>query len=98
MKNRNCPNCGAPIDVTNNKCEYCGTSYFDLSCIPLNEPFFLTINVGTREEPRIMSQKVYSTGFTLTQESVYGDANPFYSNVILDVRFIGIGEYTVRTE
>lgn len=24
----NCPNCGAPVDNTRSKCEYCGTPYF----------------------------------------------------------------------
>jgi hypothetical protein len=27
---KNCPNCGAPIDPYRVKCEYCGTTYFDL--------------------------------------------------------------------
>ena len=42
---RNCPNCGAPYDVKLNKCPYCGTSYFDLSCLSINErtPFYLKI-------------------------------------------------------
>jgi len=37
---RNCPNCGAPYDVQLNKCPYCDTSYFDLSCLQIgDEPF-----------------------------------------------------------
>ena len=43
---KNCPNCGAPIDYEHNKCGYCGTSYYDLACIPMDEAFFLRINVG----------------------------------------------------
>ena len=27
MKNKNCPNCGAPIDIHRRSCEYCGTPY-----------------------------------------------------------------------
>lgn len=101
MEGRNCPNCGAPISPEKNKCEYCGTSYFDLSCIPLNEPFFLRINVGTREEPRIISSKVYSTGCTLTQEpcfSCYGGVRSYYPEATFDLHFISIGGYTVKTE
>lgn len=41
----NCPNCGAVIDYEQHKCPYCGTSYFDMSCIDLEsgEPIYLKI-------------------------------------------------------
>ena len=32
----NCPNCGAPIDYSKEKCEYCGT-YYDKSEIEYEE-------------------------------------------------------------
>lgn len=48
MKQRNCPNCGAPYDVQLNKCPYCETSYFDMSALDFNdrEPFYLKIRYG----------------------------------------------------
>lgn len=48
MSTKNCPNCGAPYDVTLNKCPYCGTSYFDMSALDFNdrEPFYLKIRYG----------------------------------------------------
>ena len=48
MASKNCPNCAAPYDVSLNKCPYCGTSYFDLSAIDINntEPFYLKIKSG----------------------------------------------------
>ena len=48
METRNCPNCAAPYDVALNKCPYCGTSYFDMSCIDINneEPFYLKLRTG----------------------------------------------------
>lgn len=46
MKHRNCPNCGAVFEMGLTKCKYCGTLYYDLSCIHLNEPFCLTIDLG----------------------------------------------------
>ena len=48
MEHKNCPNCAAPYDVSLNKCPYCGTSYFDLSAIDINntEPFYLKIKSG----------------------------------------------------
>ena len=68
---KNCPNCGAVIDTNANKCAFCGTSYYDLSCIPLGEPFFLRLNVGTKENPQIIMQKVYTTGATITRSPDY---------------------------
>ncbi len=45
---RICPRCGAPIDATKSKCPYCLTSYFDISCIDINdhEPFYLKLKRG----------------------------------------------------
>lgn len=42
-KHRNCPNCGAPYEVELSRCPYCGTAYFDLSTIDIDdhEPFFM---------------------------------------------------------
>lgn len=44
---RNCPNCGAPYKTELNTCPYCGTSYFDMSAIDINEgkPFYLKIKM-----------------------------------------------------
>lgn len=41
MSNKNCINCGAPFNIELNKCPYCGTSYFDMSCLDLDsgKPF-----------------------------------------------------------
>ena len=48
MSELNCPNCGAPISAENNKCPFCGTSYFDLSAIDANnhKPFYLKLRMG----------------------------------------------------
>lgn len=47
-KGKNCPNCGAPYDITETKCPYCGTSYFDLASIDMSthDPFYLKIRIG----------------------------------------------------
>lgn len=40
----NCPNCGAPLEILNDKCGYCGTPYLDMSIFNVNgEPFILKI-------------------------------------------------------
>ena len=52
MSDRNCINCGAPFDVELNKCPYCGTSYFDMSCLDLDsgKPFALKIKTKKMEK------------------------------------------------
>ena len=59
MASKNCPNCAAPYDVGLNKCPYCGTSYFDMSCIDINslEPFYLKLKIGDM----IVTSKVVAT-------------------------------------
>lgn len=48
LNGKRCPYCWAPIAPEENRCSYCGTSYFDLSSIDINdrEPFYLKIKVG----------------------------------------------------
>lgn len=50
---RNCPNCGAPYEVKLNKCPYCGTSYFDMSCLDMDghTPCYIKVKtmVGSKE-------------------------------------------------
>lgn len=48
MKQRNCPNCGAPYNMELSTCPYCGTSYFDMSAMDINEghPFYLKLKMG----------------------------------------------------
>lgn len=60
MRNKNCPNCGAPYDITLNKCPYCGTSYYDLSALDLTarEPFYLKIKTEVNGMPCYITQLV----------------------------------------
>lgn len=59
MNRLNCPNCGAPINIEKNKCEYCDTSYFDLSSLDIgsDKPFYLKI----RYNNMIITQLVRAT-------------------------------------
>ena len=72
MSKRNCPNCGAPT-TPNDKCEYCGTYFFDLAHIPLREPFYLSINVGTKDKPSVVTRKVYTNGCRVTLEPLWSE-------------------------
>lgn len=57
---RNCPNCGSPYDIGLNTCPYCGTSYFDMSCINFDErkPIYIKLKVNTDGNPMYITQKV----------------------------------------
>lgn len=71
MKNRNCPNCAAPLEIGEYKCPYCGTLYLDLTMIDFDNktPFFLTI----RQNGMLITQKVKpeTADMTITSEPVY---------------------------
>lgn len=68
---RNCPNCSVPYDVNLSKCPYCGTSYFDMSCIDVCErrPFYLKLRYGDY----ILTAKVAAEITTIKQY-----ADPIY--------------------
>ena len=65
-KDRNCPNCGAPYEITEVKCPYCGTAYFDMSMVDMDahEPFFLKVKVNGM----MIVQKVLPEATVFTQE------------------------------
>lgn len=42
----NCPNCGAPI--TSEKCPYCGTVFYDFSCIDIGSPSYIKLKYNGR--------------------------------------------------
>ena len=43
----NCPNCGAPIQGT--RCEYCGTPFYDLAAIDMDNPGYITMMKGAHK-------------------------------------------------
>lgn len=61
-KPTNCLNCGAPLEIGEVKCPYCGTTYYDLSAIDFNsnEPIFLTI----KKDNILITQKVKPQTFS----------------------------------
>lgn len=109
-ENRNCPNCGAPYDVQLNKCPYCGTSYFDLSCLQVGDnPFYLKIKDSARGIT--VTQKCYlrNASFSVESHDVYCDNSfnyiyPFCAtrDLMIDLSLEAIAENntlaTVTTE
>ena len=98
MKNRNCCNCGAPLELGNYRCSYCGTLYLDLSMINFdnNEPFFLTI----KKDNQLITQKVrpQTAEFEITNDTVYATdyrghklkAFKYNTNIETNIQFIAI--------
>lgn len=75
--NRNCPNCGAPLDPYMVHCKYCDTYYFDLSAFDCSKTCFVKFRQGNNiitalAQPRLQSVRLddedayitYSDGFT----------------------------------
>jgi predicted RNA-binding protein with PUA domain len=66
----NCPNCGAPI--SSEKCPYCGTVFYDFSCIDLNEPTYIKF----KYEGTIVMCKAVLRECQLSLHNNYADYQP----------------------
>lgn len=77
----NCPNCGAPI--SSEKCPYCGTVFYDFSCIDFMEPTYIKI----KHNGEIIMCKAIArhAGISCVPEfrtvTRIGDAMPVYQRV-----------------
>lgn len=81
MSKTNCPNCGAPYDLQLNKCPYCGTSYFDMSCIDIDggEPFYLKLKMNGMT----ITQKVLvDPNVSISVDTDYSDLTDCYGNIV----------------
>lgn len=65
MSNKNCINCGAPIEVETVKCPYCGTSYFDFTDIDLRSPVVLRIKT---DDNSVIFLKARCSSMSMTVE------------------------------
>ena len=81
MEGRNCPNCGAPLEVDICKCPYCGTSYFDISAISIGnrEPFYLKLKL---ENPT--GGYTVVTAYVITEASLEINCGPEYTYANVD--------------
>lgn len=74
----NCPNCGAIINPEQHKCNYCGTSYFDMSAIDLEngKPFYLKIKTKWNGQDVFITQLVRpflnTINSTISSDYCYG--------------------------
>lgn len=107
MGQRNCPNCGAPYKTELNTCPYCGTSYFDMSAIDINEgkPFYLKLKTGNfvfTSKVKVDSNiqiEVITDDYSACNhngEEIYNIVANRYLNV--DMRFTSVHDYNKKKE
>ncbi len=78
----NCPNCGAVINPEQHKCNYCGTSYFDMSTIDFEngKPFYLKIKTKWKGQDVFITQLVRPVlnviNSTISSDYYYGGIGP----------------------
>lgn len=95
MKQRNCPNCGAPYKIELNTCPYCGTSYFDMSAMDIGEgrPFYLKLKIGNKIfTSKVIAEPDIQINFYEDTYSTYGRYGEVRRiavnrNIDIDMRF-----------
>lgn len=80
MKDRNCPNCSAPLEPEVCKCPYCGTSYFDFCALNIKDgkPFYLKFLSEWNRQPvevTALVRAVQDFNITLDTDYSYVDSN-----------------------
>ena len=85
MKQKNCPNCGAPYDLWRVCCPYCNTPYLDLTFFDLDskDPIFLRFKANLNGTSVVITQKVKivpGTSMTLSSSS----QNFYGGNLVLE--------------
>ena len=75
----NCPNCGAPIDISRSSCEYCGTPYEKSNDIHIE---VTAPNPSIDDFIESLSRMSRCGGFNLMDSTtLYADNQPVYSQV-----------------
>ena len=78
-KQTNCPNCGAPIDISRSSCEYCGTPYEKSNDIHIE---VTAPDPSVEDFIEVLSRISRRNGFNLTDSTaLYANNQPVYSQV-----------------
>ena len=75
----NCPNCGAPIDISRSSCEYCGTPYEKSNDIHIE---VTAPDPSIENFAEVLSRISRRSGFNLMDSTnLYANNQPVYSQV-----------------
>ena len=77
-KQTNCPNCGAPIDISRSSCEYCGTPY---------EKEVYLVEAPNDQELKTISYKADRETLTLLFAALFGVVVPIVLTAIVNFIF-----------
>lgn len=84
----NCPNCGAPI--MGERCEYCGTVFYDFSVIDSEKPSYIKMKIHGK-------LYIFKALLTNVDMKILNEPEYFYYDNI-PVQFFQIPEMTISTE
>lgn len=95
MNKTNCPNCGAPYSHQLNQCPYCGTIYFDMSFIDLDEHMPIFLKICNKKTYITMKAKPTECEIALTSNTArFEDDNATEvttsSNVKISLEFVAL--------
>ena len=78
----NCPNCGAPIDIHRQSCEYCGTPYEKEVYLVEAPSLYIESDPSIEDFVEVLSRISRRSGFNLKDSTtLYADNQPVYSQV-----------------
>ena len=84
----NCPNGGAP--VTGERCEYCGTVFYDFSVIDSEKPSYIKMKIKGK-------LYIFKALLTNVDMKIWNEPEYLYADNI-PVQFFQIPEMTISTE
>ena len=87
-----CPNCGAAI--TNEKCPYCGTLFYDFAAMELGKPFYIKFRNGSKVyRAKVLLDSLnlrhdMDTGYMYADNFRYSVAMPQNSHLTLELTIV----------
>lgn len=96
MNKEVCPNCGGAI--TDEKCCYCGTLFFDFACLDFEHPFYIKFKRGNMIRRCKVRLTSYVTKIEPEDVVCYAENTPYFvhhstpETIMLEMQIIPDGE------